>query len=157
MAAEENNVDTTDQQGGGAGNSAAEQGTDQGTGEKTFTQEEVNKIVEKRLSRERQKIADLLGQDEAEKKLAEREKAVAYKEMRMEAAEAFSHAGIPSELLDLLDYKDKESCAKSVEAVKKAFRNSVSVGVERRLRGSAPPRCPADEEPIDQVRKAFGL
>lgn len=49
---------------------------------KTFTQEEVNEIVQRRLAREREKLAAESENSEAEKKLMEREKAVLHRELR---------------------------------------------------------------------------
>lgn len=50
---------------------------------KTFTQEEVDKIVEKRLNRERKKLAGVLSiEDPREAALAQRERAVEIKEMQ---------------------------------------------------------------------------
>ena len=56
--------------------------------EKTFTQEEVNKIVEKRLNRERQRLASAMGPaDPREIELAERERRATERELRIDAAE----------------------------------------------------------------------
>ena len=126
--------------------------------EKTFTQEEVNKIVEKRLNRERQKFASVLNQDDPrEAALAERERAVMARELRIDATETFLKEGLPAELLDLLNYTDKESCEQSIELVRHTYMANVNAAVERRLMGGKPPRRPPQEEPADALRGAFGL
>lgn len=139
--------------------SGAEQKNEPEAGEeKTFTQEEVNKIVEKRLNRERQKFASVLNQDDPrEAALAERERAVMARELRIDATETFLKEGLPAELLDLLNYTDKESCEQSIELVRHTYMANVNAAVERRLMGGKPPRRPPQEEPADALRGAFGL
>lgn len=125
---------------------------------KTFTQEEVDKIVEKRLNRERKKFASVLeGTDPREAELAERERAVAEKELRLDAAETMRTEGLPMEALELLNYTDKESCEQSIELVRTVFQANVQAAVERRLRGGAPmKKGPSTlEEQADPIRNAF--
>lgn len=75
-------------------------------GEKTFTQEEVNKIVSDRLKRESDKATSAL--DTREKDLKERE-------MRLNAREALSEKNLPLDLLDVINYNDEESLQKSID------------------------------------------
>ena len=127
--------------------------------EKTFTQEEVDKIVEKRLNRERKKFSSLLnGNDPREAELEERERAITEKELRLEALEVFTKEQLPEDMLDLLNYTDKESCEKSIELVRRTFSLNVQAEVNRRLRGDAPMRKAPEPESADEaVRNAFGL
>lgn len=151
---EEMNVETTGQQ--GAAVQTEPTGADKENG-KTFTQEEVDKIVEKRLNRERKKFSSLLsGNDPREAELEERERAVAEKELRIEATETFMKENLPAELLDLLNYTDKESCEQSIELVRKTFTINVQAAVERRLWGGKPPKK-AVSDPTGDLRGAFGL
>ncbi len=148
----EMNVDTTGQQ-----ETAAQTEPTGAENEKTFTQEEVDKIVEKRLNRERKKFSSILnGDDPREAELVERERAVAEKELRIEATETFMKENLPAELLDLLNYTDKESCEKSIELVRKTFTINVQAAVERRLWGGKPPKK-AVNDPTGDLRGAFGL
>lgn len=125
-------------------------------GEKTFTQEEVNRIVKERLGRERSRLNGLLKEDDPrEAALAEREKAVAVKELRAGAKEALASKGIPAEALELLNYTDKESCDKSIEAVEKLMNTAKGQIADKFLKGDAPPRK-AHSAP-DGIRAAFGL
>ena len=124
---------------------------------KTFTQEEVNKIVEKRLNRERQRLAAAMGtQTPKELELAERERAVTEKELRLDAAETFRQEHLPAEALELLNYNDRESCEQSIELVRRVYTQNVQEAVNQRLRGGAPlRRAPENEGP--DFRSAFGL
>lgn len=74
--------------------------TNQETGERTFTQEEVNRIVSERLSRDRDKRAA---------ELEEREKAVKARELAVIAAEKLAEAGLPKDLTAVLRYDDEAS------------------------------------------------
>ena len=139
---------------------AAKQNKEEGqeTEPRMFTQEEVNKIVEKRLSRERQKLAGVIGSDDPrEIALAERERAVSEKELRLDTAETFRREGLPMEALDLINYTDKEQCEQSIELVRKVFSMNVQEAVEKRLRGGKPLKKAPDENSLPDFRGAFGL
>lgn len=144
---DENNVNITEQQ----------EGTQER--EKTFTQDEVNRIVEKRLNRERSRFNGLLKEeDPREAALADRERAVAVKELQADAREALASKGIPAEALELLNYTDKESCDKSIEAVKKLMDAVTRKTAEKFIRGGAPPRKgPSTLDEADAIKAAFRL
>lgn len=73
--------------------------------ERTFTQEEVNRIVSERLARERAKLtADL----------EEREKAIKAREISLLASEKLSEAGLPKELISVLKYDDEASLTDAI-------------------------------------------
>lgn len=74
-------------------------------GEKTFTQDDVNRIVSERLARERDKRSTEL--DEKEKELRQRELAVI-------AREKLEEAGLNKELCNVLRYDDEESLDKAI-------------------------------------------
>ena len=69
-------------------------------GAKTFTQDEVNRIVSERLARDR---------DTRKAELDEREKAVKARELAVMAAEKLAAAGLPKELTTVLKYDDESS------------------------------------------------
>ena len=80
------------------------------TGERTFTQEEVNRIISDRLGRERDKRAA---------DLEEREKAVHARELAVLAAEKLAEAGLPKELSAVLKYDDETSLENAVMMLSK--------------------------------------
>lgn len=82
--------------------------TNQETGERTFTQEEVNRIVSERLSRDRDKRAA---------ELEEREKAVKVRELAVIAAEKLAEAGLPKDLTAVLRYDDEASLDAAINQI----------------------------------------
>lgn len=70
-----------------------------------------------------------------EKELLDRENELNKKELMSTAKVQLSEAGISSELAQLLDYSDAESCKKSIESLTKAFNSAVEKAVESKLKG----------------------
>ena len=126
---------------------------------KTFTQEELNAIIDRRLERERkdaqaridkavteaQKLAKMSADERAEherqelqKKLAEREAEITKRELRAEAKSQLSDKGLPVELAEVLPYTDADTTNAALVAVEKVFRQAVEKGVTERLKGNAP-------------------
>ena len=83
----------------------ADPGANEGTGGKTFTQEEVNRIVSERLAREREKLP----------KDDEREKALKAREARLDCRDYLDSKKYPAALLDVLDYSDEEKFKAAVD------------------------------------------
>lgn len=72
---------------------------------KTFTQEEVNRIVSDRLNRDR---------DKRSAELDEREKAVKARELAVIAVEKLTAAGLPKELAGVLKYDDEATLDEAI-------------------------------------------
>lgn len=89
--------------------------------EKTFTQEEVNRIVQERLAR--------VKNSSDQNSLAEREQALTQKEMRLDAREKLADAGLPKDLLPLVDCSSKKNMDDSIALIGKYF------GVEKAREG----------------------
>ena len=96
------------------------QKTDPAPAEKTFTQEEVNKLISERLARQQKqfdakqeeaaKLAKMNAEQKAqyeaekrEKELLQREQAVKEKELRYEALNILAENNLPSKLVECLD------------------------------------------------------
>lgn len=149
----ENNQNTTqtggtitNQTGGGTATQA----------EKTFTQEDVNRIVQERLSRVKV---------EASPELQEREKQVAQKELYLDARERLADAGLPKELLAALNCGSKEEIENSIKTIQKIFGQTgaaatsgstyrICTGVSNHNNGSA--HHSGADDPAS-IRKAMGL
>lgn len=86
---------------------------------KTFTQEEVNKIVSDRLARERAKQE--LQQDPAAEQLAQREKDLTARENRMTCKEYVADMGLDAVLMDIFDTSDAKQFQDSVEKLLEAY------------------------------------
>lgn len=84
----------------------------QGSGERLFTQEEVNNIVRDRLAKDRAKRAPA-EPTEAEK----REAALTARESRLSCREHLLDNGLPSSLLDAFDTSDVDKFKKAVDVV----------------------------------------
>lgn len=85
--------------------------------ERTFTQDEVNKIIKERLQRERSKAGAEQQQHEAEK-TAE----LTAKENRLTCKEFLLNSGYPQKLLDILDTSDPETFKSKAEEAVNAFK-----------------------------------
>ncbi len=83
-------------------------------GERTFTQEEVNRIVSERLARDRADRAKPSPEDE-------REQALKVREARLDCREYLDTQGYPAALLDVLDSSDTAKFKAAVEKLVKAF------------------------------------
>ena len=117
--------------------------------EKTFSQGDVNRIVNRRLAEERGKSEALF---------AQRERELAQKELRLEAADTLRQRKLPVTLSALLDYEDRERCAASLAAVESDFQAAVREGIHQALRGLGPPKDGAARcDPRATVRGAMGL
>lgn len=74
-------------------------------GQKTFTQEDVNRIVQDRLAKDREK---------ASKELGEREQELAKREFRLNSRQKLAERGYPESLLDALDCSSEEAFDKAL-------------------------------------------
>lgn len=123
---------------------------------KTFSQEDVDKIVAERLARQQKKheaelqeaaqVAKMTAAQKAEhdaKKreddLVQREKLIAEKELRYTALGTLEESGLPASLVDCLNLSSADSCNASIEALKKAWPEAVKAAVNDALRSNKPP------------------
>lgn len=77
-------------------------------------------------------------QQKYEKELAAREANIIKRELMAEAKVTLADKGIPVELADILDYKDKKSHEASIKKVEAAFQSAVKKAVDEKLKGSEP-------------------
>lgn len=153
----------TDDQGGSAGDDQQDN-----TQQQTFTQEDVDRIVQGRLAKERRswerqleeqktEAEKLASMSEKEKKeyqekkriedLDAREAAITRRELTAQAKVQLADEGIPTELAEILNFTDADSCKKSIETVKNAFQKAVEKAVNEKLKGGNPPKkAPGDIE-----------
>ena len=167
-----------DNSGDGSGND-----DDQGTGQdnqdsgeggqetKTFTQEELDKIVQGRIAKERKAWEKHLEDEKTEaqkletmsekekkkyqeekriKELDDREAAITRRELTAQAKVQLADKGIPTELAEILNLTDAESCKKSIEVVEKAFQSAVEKAVEERIKGREPMKKAKDAKLTDE-------
>lgn len=154
---DEKMIETTEQVESTETTAANEQATP--TAEKTFTQKDLDAIIDKRLARERtesekriqqavteaQKLAKMNAEERMEHErqaresaLKEREADITKRELRAEAKSQLSEKGLPVELAEVLPYIDADGTSAALLAVEKVFRAAVEKGVMERLKGTAP-------------------
>lgn len=140
---------------GGDGEGKGQSGADGQSGEKTFTQADIDKILKREQAKwkrqqeeavsEAQRLANLTAeqraQEEAKKREADlerREAEMNRRELRAQALETLAADNLPADLADLLDYTDADKCNASIAKVKKNWQAAVQKGVEARVAGSPP-------------------
>lgn len=131
-------------------------------GERTFTQEEVNRIIGERLAKEKTK-GDAASA-EREQQLAEREKQLAKRELLFDAKERIDKMGLPADLLEVLEVLDvssPEALDKALNALQKTINEKTST---KGLRVYLPNRLNQGDpdaewyDPVEkQLREKMGL
>ena len=127
--------------------------------EKTFTQDQVDEIVTKRLKREREKLSKILDEENFDRELLEREKRVEKREIIADAKEKFFELGLPNEFFELVNTDSREAMEASIESIKKinndVIGHLVSNEVNQRLKGRTPSKATNTSSNKDNVENAF--
>jgi vacuolar-type H+-ATPase subunit I/STV1 len=84
---------------------------------KTFTQEDVNRIIQERLSKERSK---------GDAAFAQREQELAKRELMLTAREKLGSMGLSLELIDALNISSAEALDKSLAIIEKVLKGQTS-------------------------------
>lgn len=129
------------------------EGTQTGTEGKTFTQEDVNRIVQERLAKERSKTAGN-GEDELNKRAAELD----LRERKLTAREKLRENGLPDYLVDALNMNTDDDFQKSMEAILKMKGETESREPKPIGKGNLIGMVQSMGTKIDDpIRTAFGL
>ena len=130
----------------------------QGAGGRTFTQEDVNRIVQDRLAKDREK---------ASKELGEREQELAQREFRLNSRQKLIDRGYPESILDALDCSSEEAFSKALDIIDGLIKERTPSEAERadmearkKAAASAPKftdRSVGRPSGIDMIRKAMNL
>ena len=91
-------------------NNTGEAGTNPGTDEKTFTQDQLNQIVGERLQKERQK---------AEADIAKKEQELQQREFLLNAKTTLATKGLPETLIGALNMSSPEAFEKALDTLEK--------------------------------------
>lgn len=100
---------------------------------KTFTQDDVNRIVKERLAKEKSKAS---GNEDFEKRTAELDKRAAEleeKENRLNALSALRNAGYPDELADVIKCGNADDLKKSLDIIDKIIKERTPEGWSKDL------------------------
>ena len=138
-------------------NQNADPATSQETGEKTITQEDVNRIVQERLAKEKSK-------NNGDADFAKREQELAQRELHMSAKEMLSEKGLPVQLFDALNCKDEETLKKSISTIETVFNEykaNATKSIQFKSFTPGVPTSPVNAGDGDaddlNIRKAMGL
>ncbi len=113
--------------------------------EKTFTQEDVNRIVQERLAKERSRSGQTL---------EERERELVQRENRITCAERLAEKKYPKELLDILDTSDADKFMENVKKLEGLGVRSTDAPPIPRVVSITPG---INYEAYEDLRQAFGL
>lgn len=151
---------TPPENGGNTNGSASEKAEAACRTEKSFTQEEVNKLISERINAEKkrwekksaeeraeaERVAQMSAEEKAkheaekrEQEFNERENALVRRERLALAKEKLNELNIPAALVAAVDISSEESIGTSAADIAKAFSEAVSAEVSKRL-ASAPPK-----------------
>lgn len=121
-----------------------------GAGEKTFSQDDVNRIVGERLAKEKAK---------GEAVLAEREQQLAQRELLLTAKEKINEMGLPAELVDALNVSSPEALEKALSTVKTVLDKYKSEARPMKFSGAKPAESLSGVKNTgdSSLRKAMGL
>lgn len=129
--------------------------TQQPQDEKKYTDADVDAIIDKKFAKwkseqeakenEAKKLAKMNADEkkdyqlkQLEQELADREQAIARKELTAEAKAMLSERGLPVELVSVVDLSNAEAVTESVASIQKTWEDAVQKGVSDRMKGSAP-------------------
>lgn len=107
---------------------------------KKYTDEDVNRIIAKKIAAERKRMSKLFNEEQQESELEKRERAVLLRELKADAKDALINRGLPPSLAGLLDYSSKETLDNSMGELEKIFGTAVEQAVKAKLRGETPRR-----------------
>lgn len=121
-----------------------------GAGAKTFSQDDVNRIVGERLAKEKAK---------GEAALAEREQQLAQRELLLTAKEKLTENGLPVELVDALNVSSPEALEKALSTVKTVLDKYKSEARPMKFSGAKPAESLSGVRNTgdDSLRKAMRL
>ncbi len=125
----------------------------------SFTQEEVDKIVSKRLAEAKAKADKQLAEEKAnwerqsklteeerakeaqaakEAEMKQREREVTLRERRMDAVAKLAEKKLPASLVDFVVTEDAEQVDKNIDTLTKAWNGAIEEAVKARMAGNTP-------------------
>jgi hypothetical protein len=149
-------------------------------GGKSFSQEELDRVLAKRLADEREKheqqleearkeakaeaerLAKLSAEEreaqlkeQQEREFKERSESVTIRENTIDAREALSELGIPGELAELVVDLDGNKQKEKITKVSTAWKKAVEKGIEEKLKGTPPKDFNAAKDTAKKVAYTF--
>ena len=135
---DDNNGTDTNQGDGAQANQGNDETHEGEKKEKTFTQDEVNEIISKRLAKQKDSLMRSIEDGQRSEELDERDRKITERELKADAAVKLSEAGLPHSIASLLKYDSKESYEESYNEVTEIFRAAIGEDRKTRARQSPP-------------------
>lgn len=154
MNQQDNTVNQGDESKQGQGNNTTQQGDDNKKS-KTFTQEEVNDIVSKRLAKQKESLLKSIETAQHSDELDEREKKITERELKAETMIRLTEEGLPKEVAELLNYENKENWEESYKTTTAAIRSIISNERRVNARQATPHEGTGGYRSGDEVARAF--
>lgn len=123
--------------------------------EKKYTDSDVDRIVSKKLKREREKVKKMLTEGEQLNEIEIRERNVLKREMMADAREQLVSEGLPDGLAALLNYENEEAFKESYELAKNVFNEAVKAYLIEKARGTTPKVYGGHNGVNDSIAAAF--
>lgn len=121
-----------------------------------YSDNDVDKIVAKKIARERAKYENRLKTQGGADPIDRRALDLDIRERKLKARETLSGTNLPESYLDLLKYDSDDNYTASVEAVTKFIDDLMDQLALERSRGQTPRQFKHEGTP-DRTREAFGL
>lgn len=139
-------------------NQNADPASAQGTGEKTFTQDDVNRIVQDRLAKDRAKSSE---------EITRREQELLQREFRLDSRQKLIDRGYPEDILDALNCNSEKEFDNALDIIDRLIKERTPSGEEKaemeaRMKAAASaPKFTDKSEPrrsgVDMIRQAMNL
>ena len=124
--------------------------------EKKYTDADIDRIIKKRLAREREKLSRQEQKEQQESELEQRERDLARRELKADARDVLTQEGLPMSIAALLNYNSQEEYEASMKAARIVVGDLQKALDTRRATGRTP-KSFAGNEGRDPVRDAFSL
>lgn len=123
--------------------------------EKTFTQDEVNEIVSKRLAKQKDSLLKSIEDGQRGQELDERERKLNERELKADVIDRLTAEGLSQSLAPLISCDSREACDESYKQVTEIFRAVIGEERKTRARQSTPMEGAGGNRGSDPIRSAF--
>lgn len=106
--------------------------------ERKYTDDDVNKIIARKIAAERKRMERLFQEDQQVSELEIRERNVLKRELKADARDILAEQGHPQALAEMLNYGSREEMLESIKVIGSAFKAAVQEEVAKRVRGVTP-------------------
>lgn len=107
--------------------------------EKKYTDEDLDRIIAKKIAAERKRIQKIFNEEQQESEIERRERDVLKRELTADAKAMLLKDNLPAGLSDIMNYNSKEELEQSYQVITTVFQDAVNQTVKRFF-ASAPPK-----------------